>query len=292
MTKKTNARFAALAAGMLATPMLSFAGDGVKESKQVTVVEKAKESWISGDIGVDIYSQYIFHGITLENQGAIIQPYADWYFKLYEGEGFLNKATLNLSVWNSFHSHHTVSSTTEKWYEFDFYGGLSFTFAKHFTISPTYLAYTSPGDYFATAHTIGVRMAIDDKDWLGPLSLQPYVYVEWELDGKGGNGVDEGVYYEAGISPGCTFGNFAFAVPVKAGFGSNDYYAGDAGFGFVSAGVSATYTMSFIPEKWGTWSIGGAATYYHFGDANADANSVKGGNDNDVVFNGGIKVAF
>lgn len=293
MTKHSIARFFALATGILAIPAWSMGGTEVAASKEVkAVVEKTKESWITGDIGVDIYSQYIFHGLTLENQGAILQPFADWYFKVYEGEGFLNKATVNLGIWNSFHSNHPVSSSTRSWYEFDFYGGMSFTFAKHFTFTPTYLAYTSPGDYFETSHNLGLRLAIDDKDWLGPFSLQPYVYVEFELDGKSGNGANQGVYYEAGIAPGYTVGNLTVSVPVKAGFGSSDYYAGDAGFGFVSAGVSASYNLTFVPEKFGAWSVRAAATYFHFGEPNQDANAIKGAGDDDVIFNGGMTVAF
>lgn len=293
MTNNSIAKIFALTVGILAVPALSMAGTEVSSSKEVKqVVEQAKESWITGDIGVDIFSQYIFHGLTLENQGAIIQPYADWYIKLYDGEGFLNSATLNLTVWNSFHSNHPVASSTRSWYEFDFYAGISFTFAKHFTLTPTYLAYTSPGDYFETSHNAGLRLAIDDKDWLGAFSIQPYVYVEWELDGKSGNGTGQGTYYEVGIAPSTAVGPINVAFPVKAGFGSSDYYAFDETFGFISAGVSASYSLAFVPEKWGAWSVSAAATYFHFGSANDDANAIKGAGDDDVVFNGGLKVAF
>ena len=57
------------------------------------VVEKCKESCITGDLGVNVVSQYVSRGVIFENQGGIIQPYADLYFKLYEGEGFLNKVS-------------------------------------------------------------------------------------------------------------------------------------------------------------------------------------------------------
>lgn len=292
MTKHSIAASCTLALAAFGFAPTSFAADGkaVKETKQLT--EVVKESWISGDIGIDVYSQYIFHGLTLENQGAIIQPYADWYFKLYEGDGFLNKATLNLSIWNSFHSNHPVASTTRSWYEFDFYAGVSFTFAKNFTFTPTYIYYGSPGDYFANSQNLGVRLAYDDKDLLGAFSLQPYAYVEFELDGKSGNGTDQGVYYEVGIAPSTSWGNLTAYLPIKAGFGSNDYYASDAGFGFFSAGVLLSYAMAFVPEHFGAWSLTAGATFYQFGDANDDANAIKNGDDNTVVFNGGLRVAF
>lgn len=290
MTKTRIPKLGILATAILAIPAISFAGVPAKEMKKV--VEQVKESCITGDIGLDVYSQYIFHGITLENQGAILQPYADIYFKLYEGDGFLNSVSLNLGIWNSFHSNHTVASSTPGWYEFDFLAGFSFTFGKYFTLSPGYVAYTSPGDYFNTAHVVQVKLAADDSDLLGAFALHPYVMVEAELEGKAGNGSDEGFYYEVGIAPGFKAGPVAVALPIKAGFGSNDYYLDDAGYGFFSAGVALGYDLAFVPECYGTWSVSANATYFHFGEPNNNANAVKNDDDYAVVFGGGLKVAF
>src|SRR5947208_1067244 len=104
MTKHSIAKFCTIAAGVLALPALSFAGTEASTAKEKTVVEKAKESCITGDIGINVVSQYITRGVVLENQGAILQPYMDLYFKFYEGDGFINKASLNVGVWDSFHS--------------------------------------------------------------------------------------------------------------------------------------------------------------------------------------------
>ncbi|KAB2647535.1 MAG: hypothetical protein DVB27_03570 [Verrucomicrobia bacterium] len=294
MIKSRISKFGVLATSILAIPALSLAGTPAKESKKI--VEKTKESCITGDIGMDAYSQYVFHGITLENQGAILQPYANIYFNLYEGAGFLNNVSLNLGVWNSFHSNHTVASSTRNWFEFDFLAGLSFTFGKYFTLSPGYVAYTSPGDYFSTAHVAQLKLSVDDSDFLGAWALNPYVMVEAELDGKAGNGTDEGFYYEVGIAPGCKAGPVAISLPIKAGFGSNDYYAENAGYGFFSAGVALGYDLAFVPECYGTWTVSASATYFNYGDANASAsastNPVKTAEVNAVVFGGGLKVAF
>ena len=290
MTKTRISKLGILATSILAIPALSLAGTPAKEMKKV--VEKTKESCITGDIGLDVYSQYVFHGITLENQGAILQPYADIYFNIYKSDGFLSNVALNLGVWNSFHSNHPVNSTTRNWFEFDFLAGFSFTFGKYFTLSPGYVAYTSPGDYFATAHVAQVKLAVDDTDLLGAWALHPYVLVEAELDGKAGNGTDEGFYYEIGIAPGCKAGPVAISLPIKAGFGSNDYYAGDAGYGFFSAGIALGYDLAFVPECYGTWSVSANATYFHYGDANSGASAVKNDEEHAVVFGGGLKVAF
>ena len=184
-----------------------------------------------------------------------------------------------------------MQSSTRWFYEFDFLAGISFVFAKNFSFTPTYIAYTSPGDYFQTSHALNLKLAYNDADLLGKFALNPYGLVEFELENKSGNGSDEGVYYEAGIAPGTTLGPIAVSVPVKAGFGSNEYYLGNAGFGFVSAGIALGYTIP-IPEKFGTLTVSANATYYHFGDAGDNADAVKNGDDHAIVFGGGLKLAF
>src|SRR6266853_1188428 len=105
MTKHSIAKSFVFAAAILALPALSMAVTDTKESKEVqSVVEKAKESWITGDLGVSIVSEFIARGFTVEDKGVIAQPYLDLYFKLYEGEGFLNKISFNLGLWSSLHS--------------------------------------------------------------------------------------------------------------------------------------------------------------------------------------------
>ena len=290
MTKPRISKIGILTTTILAIPAISFAGTPAKEAK--TIVEKTKESCITGDIGIDVYSQYIFHGITQENQGAILQPYADFYFKLYGGDGALNTVALNLGIWNSFHSNHTVASTTRGWYEFDFLAGMSFTFLKNLTFSPTYVYYSSPGDYFLSSHNLRLQLAYNDKDLLGAFSLQPYALVEFELDGKSGNGSSEGVYYEVGIAPGLAAGPVSLAFPIKVGLGSSDYYLDNRGYGFFSAGVTASYALKALPECLGAWTVSAGATYFNYGTPNQAANSIKDDRKNDVVFNGGLKVAF
>jgi hypothetical protein len=265
----------------------AYAGPTAPPAK--TIVEAAKESCITGDIGFDITNAYYFHGIRQEDRGFIIQPYADLYFKVYEGSGFLTSLSVDLGIWNSFHSNRGVASTTSNWYEFDFSAGLTATLAEKWSLGVAFRYYGSPGDYFDNAYTTTFRLGYDDKDLLGAFSLQPYVLVEWELDGKSANGPDTGVYYEVGITPNVDVGPVNLALPIRAGFGSSDYYAGDEGFGYVSAGLVATYGLTFVPECLGEWSLTASATYLHLGEGTEVSND---GDDDEVIFTGGLKVAF
>jgi len=291
--RQSFAKFAILSTAIMAFPMISFAGAPMKAV--LPVVETPVQSRITADLGADVYSQYIFHGITLQNEGAILQPYANFYFNLYNGNGTLNKVDLNLGVWNSLGSiqgNSNLRSTTGNWFEFDFLAGLSFTFAKNFTFTPSYVAYTSPGGYFSTAQVARLKLGVNDSDWLHAFALNPYVLVEGTLEGIPANGGDTGWYYEVGIAPGYKAGPVQITVPVTAGFGSNNYYAGNAGYGFFSAGLALGYQLTCIPAGFGTWTVSANATYYNFGTANTAATTVKNDSNNAVVFGGGFKIAF
>ena len=109
MTNRNIAKFCPLALAILTLPGVSFAGTSGPGKTSKTVIEKAHESCISGDIGIDMVSQYIARGIPLENQGAILQPYIDLSFRVFEGDGFLTKITVDLAFWNS-----TPGSATRK----------------------------------------------------------------------------------------------------------------------------------------------------------------------------------
>jgi hypothetical protein len=324
MTKHSIAKFCALA-GMIAIPAVSFAGTESKASKEI--VEKCKESCITGDLGINVVSQYISRGVIFENQGGIIEPYADLYFKLYEGDGFLNKVTLNLGIWNSFHSRKTDSgladdvgvgrrhgSTTDSWYEFDFTAGISFTFAKNFTFTPSYYTFLSPNDGFSTFQGLNLKLAYDTTDLIG-FNLGLYGQVLFELENKAGTGADEGVYYEVGIAPSFPVGPVTLTFPITAAFGSNDFYGSaktkhltnaelfgedgaeelgledddfsgvdsvkidDETFGFFSAGVTVSYGLAFIPECYGTWTLSAGYTYYYLGAGTSDFNTASRGGE-------------
>jgi hypothetical protein len=303
----------AICALMLAPIPVLMAGEG-KEVKKV--IEAAKESCITGDIGVAAVSQYITRGVVLENQGAIIQPFSDLYFKLYEGDGFINKVSLNLGIWSSLHSRKTdaglasgsTTSSTRNWYEFDYTIGLATTFENNFTFTPSFYEFLSPNDGFSTFYGLNLNLAYNDSElWGGGFALNPSVTVLVELENKAGTGGDEGYYYEVALNPTFAAGAVTIAVPLKAGFGSNDFYGSlntttglivDDAFGYFSAGVIASAPLSFISECYGTWTVNAGATFYYLGDGTSDFNTaprggnVRSANDTEWVFSGGLTVAF
>jgi hypothetical protein len=269
----------AVAAGLLAAPAVSHAGTVMTSTGKETknLIEETKESCISGDLGVTFVTAYISRGLVQEDEGVIAQPYLDIYFKLYEGDGFINKVTAGLGFWASIHENETFASpgsTTPAWYEFDWMPSIGITFAKNFTLTTSYYEFDSPNDAFASFRGVNVSLAYDDTDLLGLFALHPKFTVLFELENKAGIGPDKGVYYEIAIAPGHTFMEesaypVTVTIPVVAGFGSDGFYAGDT-FGFVSAGITASVGLGFIPECFGSWSLAAGGLYYHLGDNAAD----------------------
>lgn len=297
---------AALALGAsVAAPTIGHAGTEYKSTGKEAkdLVEEVKKSCISGDLGVNFVSQYVSRGYVLENQSVIAQPYADLYFKLFEGDGFINSITLNMGIFASIHEEHTDagdfgggSSTTGAWYEFDWYPGISVGFAKNFTLTGTYLQFLYPNDGFPSQQLVQLKLAYNDADLLGAFSLSPYVKAEYFIENP-----DQAFYYEVGIAPGFEFKPVKVTFPITAGFGSNEFYGEFAGRiddeehnGFVSAGINVAYSLGFIPECYGTWTATAGATYYRLGEALDTFNepNVRDQDHDEFVFSGGLGVAF
>ena len=305
MNTRNTITLAAFAAACLAG---STAYAGPKPVKQPKHIEPPQESCITGDIGFDVVSNYISKGVAFENQGLIMQPYADLHFRIYKGAGALTSVTADIGIWNSFHSHHpgTVGQTTRNWFEFDFQTGLTFTFDK-LSIGGYFKTYESPSSIFQNTYTVGITAAYDDSAALGAFALHPYVLAELQLEKSTGNSINgsRGQYYEIGIAPGHTWGDLTLSLPIKGGFGSGGFYRGNRGFGFVSVGARADYALHFVPACLGKWTVSAGATYYRLGGNNNNllgTTPLSGASGaglsqlrtdkNQLVFQGGLKVAF
>ena len=293
MTKNSISKLCTVAAALL-VPTLTYAGTtSVKPSKQP--VEQIKESAISADLGVNVVSEYILRGVVQENQGVIAQPFADFYFRLYQGDGFVNKVSLNLGLWSSIHDHNARTGTTQNWFEFDYTVGLAVTFLKDFTATLSYLEYLSPNDSFTTSRNLNLNLAYDDTDLLGAFALHPHVAVLAEVGGPGYSGIasagrKNGWYYEAGIAPSYSpCEGLTLSLPLNVGLGDDRYYAGDT-YGYFSAGLTATMPLSFIPQAYGVWTANAGYTYYNLGDEAAKTDTRN--DESHHVFQAGVTVAF
>jgi hypothetical protein len=246
-------------AAALACPSMSFGADAEPEGPN-----KGKITFAGG---LDWTSAYFFRGYNQEDQGVIVQPYMNVYFKLSESEK--NPITGYVGTWNSFHSEKTLGDdgSFETWYESDLYGGVDFGLGGGFTLGGIYTMYTYPGGAFDTIEEVGVKLSFDDTDKLGlPFALKPYVGVYFETTDKNGT---EDTYLEFGIAPTVYTVNkdsdhaIALSVPVTVGCSLDDYYFDDSGddefLGYVSVGLAGSMPIATGP--YGAWSLNGSVTW-------------------------------
>lgn len=284
---------AGIALAGIVLPASLYAGT---ESK--AVVETTTKSALSGDLGINFVSEYISRGAPQEIKGVIAEPYADIAYSVYEGDGFVNKASLVLGLWSSFHSTHTLAPANARvpaWYEFDWTPGVSVTFAKNYTLTASYFEFDSPSGAFDASRNLNFNLAYDDTSLLGKFALHPHVTYLRELVGKAATGPGglEGNYYEAGIAPALpAYGPVTLSFPMIVGFGSAHFYAENKAYGYFSGGVAAAVALP-IPAKYGAWSFNTSAIYYNLADQNAYVYSTDNTiNRNRVVFSGGIGATF
>ncbi len=263
-------------------------------------------SRISADAGVTFTTAYVSHGIVLEDQGLITQPYADLYISLYEGKsGAVQKITLFGGAWSSLHSNHEFAADDHlsSWYEFDWNAGVSIDFLDRWNLGISYIQYTSPSDSFSSAQAVQLKLAYNDS--ASPVSLMPYAAVLIETDGKAGSGTREGYKLELGIAPSIPLTNPNGDYPVKltfpavVGLGFHDFYGNRSGddelLGYASAGAVASVPLKFMSEGgYGDWSLSAGVNLYYFGSGTRWANAAGAYTDDPWLLVGSVTlgVAF
>lgn len=291
-----GAAMAATEAGTL-NPMATAMALSNATAPVIQLQEAAEpETRISGFIGTTVTHEYITRFIILENDGAILQPYAEIDYSLFdEKEGFVKSSYVFAGVWNSLHTDNSTNFPGELggWFEFDWYVGIAATLGGGFSGNIQYVEFLSPGQAFGSAKNVILNLGFDDSPYLDKFALKPYVQILWETDGKAGTGNDEGVYFEIGGNPGITFSEestypITLSVPFAFGFSIANFYNDANGnenhFGGARVGLAAGVPLAFMNDKgYGQWSASGNVTYYFFGDGVKDANTGEAANDPDDI---------
>ena len=270
---------------------------------------------LSVSAGVDFATQYFFRGIFQENQGSIVQPWAELGVNLFEGEDTINSIDLSVGIWNSIHSGPSGAdnfggglSSPTSWYEADFYAGLSVAFAEKFEFGFTYTNYTSPNSAFTDVEDIAFSLGFDDADCWGDTGipgfegLQPSVTLLFEVDGQADGGVHDGTYFQFDIEPSMLLVDnddlqITFSVPFTLGLSLDDYYEDGTGsddtFGYVDLGFKFSMPLDFIPPAYGEWSAHAGVHVLFLGDSLETISMGAGDGDSTEVYGlFGIDVAF
>ena len=278
-----------------------------KESKPVVPTEAPVQSWITGDGGATIINKYLSRGIILEGDGVIVQPYMDLFFKVYDGKGFINTVSAQLSFWSSLNSTHEQSppgNDLQAWYEFDWDPGVTVTFATNFTYTVQYFEFDSPAGAFKRAQSINQTLAVNDAPYwptaLQAFALHPHFTTLANFRGYAGETNEHAWYFEEGIAPSYTFlpksdYPITLALPLTAGEGTKGFYAG-SNFGYVSGGPTISVPLAFMPKQLGSWTASVSYLYYFIGQATANASVAAALGENHKesqnIFSGTIGLTF
>ena len=245
--------------------------------------------------GLDVVSQYQFRGIRQNVEGVSIWPFIDFGFVPFMGDGGLKTVGVNVGTWNAFNTeidgfiNRDSEVTSNKWYESDLYGTVSFGFGVP-ALAVTYTSYTSPANLFSHVKELMFRVSADDTATLGRGALKPYALIAFELGTKEGlgqadGGVEAGRYVELGIAPGFSGTRASFALPVKLGLSVGDYYELDGvdhKFGYFSVAGLVTVPM-------GSLNVHGGAEYQALGET---TEALNGGDASEVILSIGLGFAF
>jgi len=236
---------------------------------------------ISFSAAQTITTSYFFRGYNQEDTGLIYQPTVTGYISLLDSDEL--DIVANIGTWNSFHSEQTGG--TNVWYESDIYGGLDFIFGP-VTASVGYTFYFYPNGSFSTIQEAYAKIMVDESQFVEdlPFAIKPYALLAIETDD--GNG-SEDTYLEVGATPTFALGEsgVTVAVPLALGMSLDDYYLDSTGdnelFGFGLIGINGTLPLSFVPAKYGAWSVTAGVNYIQmFADSAEAVND--GGEDYEV----------
>lgn len=281
---------ATLATGMVAGPVTASA-----DEHEVPV----NSGNVSLTIGTDFTTEYIFRGIPQENQGLIMQPYADVTLSLVDSDAY----TLDVyaGVWNSFHFDSSVGDNNDPWFESDIFVGAAVGLAE-FGIDFGYTKLNGPNTGAEFAEEIHLGVSYDDSDLWGDDfgGVQPYVTVVWEIDGGSDVGSDKGTYFEVGVEPSFTLLDhetypMTLSIPVTLGFG-DDYYedglGNDESFGYWQIGLAVAMPLNMVPAEFGAVELT-AGVFYLDGEAyEDDFFGVQGGDDDTIYGTLGISLSY
>jgi hypothetical protein len=275
MVSRTRTALAWLTTSVLVLTLLLTPQLGAAEDK-----EPPKEPpFVTGLLDLNLSNYYLTpRGVIVENSGVIAQPVLQLFFNLYESDGPLSNLTAMVGIWNSVHSKQrgagNPNSTVENWNEMDLLSSLSATFLKDFTFTFAYEYWVSPIDAFPGASHIELKFGYSDhflKGLLprmpGELSINPYINFFIELKNKTAAAptIDEGFYFEMGAVPKYVFAGYPLTIelPTYLTFPGDHYYSQNSTLGVFGTGMKVTAPLTFIPPRYGKWSVHGDFIYKH-----------------------------
>ena len=209
---------------------------------------------------------------------ADLKPYVDLYYKLYQGDGFINKVTATVDSGGTLARPDPPPLPTRPARGAISRNSMSFRvwpFSSR-TASPSppgSIDGLNPSGGYHQGRWVKTTLGFDDTGLTGQnFSIQPYLNVLYELPGPSYPGLKPHAwYFEPGISPNYTFFSARISCqscfPIAVGLG-NKFYAGDT-YGYLSVGPQVSVPLAFIPLKYGKWTASLGYRYINLGPTTA-----------------------
>lgn len=263
MLKGIRGRLGRRAAVVAAAATLAVAG-----LSSPVQAQDEKGSAYSLSLGYDFTSHFISYGADVWGGGGHACPFSSestmfGYATLTAS--FTDQISGFVNVWGDINDN-ADSDIGGSIQEIDLNIGATYAWDK-FAFTLAHGCWWYAGD---TEHIIDFVAAYNDADMIAKgFAINPSFTVHYRYEGNGAQ--DEGAAFVPGIKPSFTvFGDTQYPVtlafPVNVAFFTDDFQGGDSGYGYLSAGIAATVPLSFIPEKYGAWSVTGSAIYYNTPD--------------------------
>lgn len=282
---------------------------------------------LSLTINLNFPTSYYFRGIAQSNVGFQFQPTGELKAALYEGgeRAALTGAFVKAVGFSHFNS--VARPIATNYYEQDVSVSGGLVLLKRATLEAGWTLYAYPGiGSSAQVQEVFGRASFDDSG-LWPfrlprdqdLAFSPSFLIVGETsggaDGARPFGGRHGTYMELGIDPGYAFEitkdwSVRFHLPFVLGLSLDKYYevasstgVKDKTFGFGDLGILADVPLSFMPARFGRWTLSGGVHLLWLGDnsrllsgptsTNAlNALNVTGGKGLEVWGVAGIKIEY
>ncbi len=297
----------AVSVALAAAPSLALAGES---TKTFTAPVETPEKSVFNVLLQNQFSNYYItpRGLIVEDEGMVWQSLLLVFMEVYKGspEAFINHVGLTVGIWNSVHTKPTPKqgTSTPYWNEFDFIAGIDVTFLKDFNFSATYLLFVSPVDDYEPPHNLEFQLKYSDHflenvtPW-GKASLNPYVKLFVELENKATvSSTDSSFNFELGFIPKYVFNGYPAALefPSFITLPGTEFYSEPGVPGLITTGAKVTVPLTFIPRRYGSWSLYGGVQYFHiFNDGIATGNNFlpsSATTRDPVQFYGGVSLFF
>lgn len=226
---------------------------------------------IHGFNDVTLKNAYVTpRGLLVTNNGLTTQILNGLVFDAYHDPSApIEDLSLVAGIWNDLDSGQH-STTVGPWNEFDWFVGANLQVHKVWSLGVTYVEFLSPPGNFSTEHNIEFSAKFDDSSWLKPISLHPYAKLFYEISGPSTvvTGRAGGTFdVELGVVP--TWDLHPYSVPATltaptwVTVGPSKYWGGNQNVGVFSTGLTATWPITAIPKRYGSWNFHFGIQYYH-----------------------------